>query len=68
MARNLAGVETPVTSAWLRSLDRLPAEEAVRRAWSEPGSRPGWDADVHETIRALHPLLARALDRLAGKP
>lgn len=68
MARNLAHVKTPGTPAGLRSLDRLPAAEAVRRAWSEPGPNPGWDADVHETIRALHPLLARALDRLVGKP
>lgn len=67
MSRNLAGVSTPVTQSGLRQFDRLSAAEAVRRAWSERGSHPRWDADVEETIRQLNPVLARALDRLADK-
>jgi hypothetical protein len=68
MARNLAHVKTPVTPAGLRKYDQLTAADAARRAWSQPGSNPGWDADVRETIRALHPLLARALDRMMDGP
>jgi hypothetical protein len=62
--RNLAGVQTPVSSSGLRQYDRLPAADAVAAAWGMPGRRPDVDADVHATIEALNPVLARALDRL----
>lgn len=55
---------TPVTSAGLRKYDALPAEEAVRKAWNDPGRNAYHHRMVQEEIRRSMPLLARALDRL----
>lgn len=50
-----AGRMTPITSGH------------PRRAWSEPGPRPGWHEAMRQRVRRDMPLLARALDRLAGQ-
>lgn len=57
-------MRTPVTEQGPRKYDRLKPADAARTAWETAGSHPGWDADAKETVRALCPLLARALDRM----
>ena len=55
---------TPVTRKGLQSYDHLPAIEAIRQAWHEPGAQPGYHKKVQTQVSALMPLLARALDRM----
>jgi hypothetical protein len=54
-----------VTPPGLRKFDGLRAEEAVVRAWADPGDRGGWHERARDEVRETMPLLARALDRMA---
>ena len=49
----------------LHRLDRLPAEEAIIRAWTAPEQDPMIRQAAQDEIREVMPLLARTLDRLA---
>lgn len=55
---------TPRTPRGLVGLDHLPPEEALVRAWSEPGAASRWHWMCVQVVRDCMPLLARALDRL----
>lgn len=45
--------------------DKLPAADAVARAWQDPGPRHGtWHASARREIERLMPMLAQHLDRL----
>ena len=57
-------LHTPVTTDALKASDRLPAIEAVVKAWSEPGRVPTWHYNAKDRVRSEMPLLARALGRL----
>lgn len=49
----------------MAAFDHLPADEAVARAWRDPGPRAGsWHKMARRDVSELMPLLARALDRL----
>jgi len=56
---------TPRTARGLTKFDGLPPEEALARAWSQPGSHPRWHRLTQQVVRDCMPLVARALDRLA---
>lgn len=56
---------TPMTAQGRTSLDHLPPEEALARAWSKPGPHPRWHRMTQQVVRDCMPLVARALDRLA---
>lgn len=55
---------TPVTKTGIEMFDHLTPEEAVRRAWNDPGSMPYFHTHRKEDLHDTMPLLARALDRL----
>ena len=55
---------TPTTARGRTALDSLPPEEALARAWSEPGNNPRWHRLCQQVVRDCMPVLARALDRL----
>lgn len=55
---------TPVTEEGLTQFDRLPAIDAVVKAWSEPGAFPTWHYRMQQIVRKSMPVLGRALDRL----
>jgi hypothetical protein len=61
-------MKTPVTQAGLRRYDHLPAAEAVKLAWSDPGSNLSWHRKMQALVEEQMPLLARALDRLQAGP
>jgi hypothetical protein len=54
---------TPTTPEGLRQFDHLPWHEAVRLAWTQPGSHPGWHALRRRLLGEDWPVLARALNR-----
>jgi hypothetical protein len=58
-------VTTPTTPDGPHRYDHLPAAEAARQAWAEPGRHSGWHEQMRDRVRAAMPLLARALDRMA---
>lgn len=64
----MAKKKTPITPDGLIKYDDLPVEEALWRAWNDPGShsvqRLTWHAYRRKDVRDNMPLLARALDRL----
>lgn len=57
--------KTPVTRAGLKQYDHLSPEDAVLKAWTDPGTNPGWHYAMKRDLHKSMPLLARALDRLA---
>ena len=57
---------TPITAEAVKASDRLPAIEAVVKAWSDPGRVPTWHYNAKDRVRSEMPLLARALDRLVN--
>lgn len=59
--------KTPYTEEGLVQYDALPPEEALVRAWTEPGPNPAWHWATRKEVRDAMPLLARALDRLADR-
>ena len=44
--------------------DMLPPDQAVARAWNDPGRSPMTHREAQDNLRKSMPLLARALDRL----
>lgn len=54
-----------------RTVERLASEgtpaEAVRKAWTDPGSHPEWHRRMTVEVRRSMPVLAAALDRLAAE-
>lgn len=44
--------------------DMLPPDQAVARAWADPGRSPMTHREAQDNLRKSMPLLARALDRL----
>ena len=46
--------------------DKLPPDQAVARAWSDPGRSPQTHREAQDNLRKSMPLLARALDRLVA--
>lgn len=58
---------TPTTPAGEQRYDHLPAAEAVRAAWTQPGLNPAWHAEAQQVVRDAMPLVARALERLAAE-
>ena len=59
-------MRTPTTRPGLEQYDHLPAEEAILRAWTEPGAAPDYHRYCQRLLRAQIPVLARALDRFAA--
>lgn len=57
--------DTPFTEDDFQQARQQPALEAVVRAWTSPGTHPGWYANGVAQMRGAMPLLADALDRLA---
>ncbi|MDP8928652.1 MAG: hypothetical protein M3O70_08790 [Actinomycetota bacterium] len=56
-----------MTESGLRQYDDVDPYEAAVRAWVNPGRAPGAHAAAKRGVRALMPLLARALDRMAAE-
>jgi hypothetical protein len=60
-------VTTPTDPPGLSQYDHLPALDAVRLAWMNPGRDPEWHRRMQEEVRRAMPVLARALDRMADE-
>lgn len=52
---------------WIGQYDHLDPLEAVLQAWNDPGQDPEIAEAAREEVRQVMPLLARALERLAGE-
>lgn len=59
--------QTPVSADGITIWDQLTPEEAVVRAWTDPGKHPSWHHRMQQVVFKQMPVLARALDRLAKK-
>jgi len=55
---------TPFKPEGLTKYDHLPPEEALAKAWNDPGVNPAWHHRMQQIVRSQMPVLARALDRL----
>lgn len=58
-------MRTPHDPARVRQLaEEGSVEEAVLRAWTDPGAHPAWHARAQREVRNAMPVLAAALDRM----
>jgi len=58
---------TPTTARSHTKWDDLPPEDALVRAWTEPGRNLRWHRMCIQVVRDCMPVLARALDRLVDE-
>ena len=58
--------ETPATDEALAQLDTQDPVAAVISAWTVPGEHPEWHRMMQRQVSIQMPVLAKALDRLAG--
>lgn len=59
-------MKMPVTPKGLKKYDDLPPVEAVKKAWSTPGSFPGAHEHAKRVVQDSMPLLFRAIERLVA--